>query len=80
MSGECVGRIERHHLARGPWRAIIDADPDLQWGATIPLCAAHHGWVTHNPEKAHAVDLAWGPDSERKLRELGWQSKTDVLA
>ena len=62
--------LERHHLGRGQWRKIAD-----ELGAVIDLCPAHHEFVTREPVKAHAVGLAWGPDSERRARDLGWVSK-----
>lgn len=58
---------EVHELGRGQWRKHCLTVPE----ACIGLCRPCHRWVTEHPEAAYDLGLAWGPDSEQKLRELG---------
>ena len=74
IQAERIGRFEVHELARGSWRRHARQFPE----AMLLVCLGHHSWITHHPEQAHVLGLAWGPDSEARLRELGWTSKTDV--
>ena len=63
--------LQVHELGRGVWRKHCRNYTE----AMLLLCPQHHEWVTRNPVQARAVGLAWGPDAQAKLAELGWTSK-----
>ena len=69
--------LQVHEKGRGVFRQHCRRYED----AMLLLCPGHHEWITAHPAEAYAVsqrdgmDLVWGPDTERRLKELGWTSK-----
>ena len=78
--GECSDPLgtglQTHERKRGSgWRQICRRYPE----AMARLCPGHHELVTLNPDVGLKVGLVWTEgQARRELRELGWESKTDV--
>lgn len=65
-SGDCLGRLEVHHLVKA-WKRPPYLPPYL-----VTLCNRHNTWVEDNPLVARVMGLAVKDESMAALR-IAWQ-------